>query len=156
MTPCIGNSGRSRRGHLAHPQWGAPGVRAGVPVARNAGPEYCLVTTCAPCTLTVGSGSGRGQHACKGHPILGHVVIYSTSHRRRGRTTHARAKPFVWGRGPVVGKGPPPGGPQLPGGNLLVYPPDPSSRAGKLLHNRANSGLRSLLVGPPTTTTAKT
>ena len=104
---------------------------------------------------TAGSGSGRGQHACKGHPILGHVDIYSTSHRRRGRTTHARAKPFVWGRGPVVGKGPPPGGPQLPGGNLLVYPPDPSSRAGKLLHNRANSELRSLLVGPPTTTTPK-
>ena len=116
----------------------------------------CCHPTCAPCTLTVGSGSGRGQHACKGHPILGHVDIYSTSHRRRGRTTHARAKPFVWGRGPVVGKGPPPGGPQLPGGNLLVYPPDPSSRAGKLLHNRANSELRSLLVGPPTTTTAKT
>ena len=52
-----------------------------------------------------------------------------------------------------MGEGPPPGGPQLPGGNLLVYPPDPSSRAGKLLHNRANSELRSLLVGPPTTTT---
>ena len=51
MTPFVGNSGRSRRGHTAHPQWGAPGVRAGVPVARNAGPEYCLVTTCAPCTL---------------------------------------------------------------------------------------------------------
>ena len=54
-----------------------------------------------------------------------------------------------WAKVPLLG------GPQLPGGNLLVYPPDPSSRAGKLLHNRANSELRSLLVGPPTTTTPK-
>ena len=70
---------------------------------------------------------------------------------------HARAsEAFRVGARPVMGEGPPLGGPQLPGGNLLVYPPDPSCRAGKLLHNRAKSELRSLLVGPPTTTTAKT